>query len=152
MSAFPGVCDALLACLKASAGLSGVGVYDGLQLTYEFSVDGVAVGHDGTVDDDDVNMGSVTAQYSTLGAKARLENGTVNCFLWSTDGGTDTTARRTRAFALFSAVESAVKSDPTLGGVCLMATVASADISLRQTTQGVAVLMPFTVTYQARVV
>ena len=146
------MCDALLAAFKASAGLTGVSVYDGLQITQEFASDGVAVGHDGTVDDDDVNVGSVTAVYFTLGAKARMEDGTVNCWLWSLDGGTDTTARRSRAFALFAAVEAAVKADPTLGGACLIASVASADISLRQTTQGVAVLMPFTVTYQARIV
>ena len=152
MSAFPSVCDALYAAIKASGSLTDVGVYDGLQVTMEFTNDGVAVGHDGSLDDDDVSQGSFISEYGTLGAKAKYEDGTVNCFLWSLDGGVDVTARRTRAFTLFAAVESVVRTDPTLGGVCLLGNVASGDPSLRQTTQGVAYLMPFTFTYRARLI
>jgi hypothetical protein len=150
MSAFATVCDNMLTALRASSALSGVGIYDGLQVTMEFTTDGIAVGHDGSTDDDDVSVGSVSQDYAPLGAVAKYEDGTVNCFLWSLDGGTDVTVRRTRAFALLAAIEVAVKADPTLSGACMLANVASADISLRQTTQGVAILMPFTLTYRAR--
>jgi hypothetical protein len=152
VSAFPTVCDALLTAVNAASGLTGVGVYDGLQVTMEFTTDGVAIGHDGSIDDDDVSQGGFTSEYGPLGAKAKYEDGTVNCFLWSLDGGTDVAARRTRAFALFTAVESAVRNDPTLGGVCLLGNVSGGDPSLRQTTQGVAYLMPFTFTYRARLI
>lgn len=148
-TAFPSVVNALLATLRASADLTGVRVFDGPEVDSSFPGDAIAVGHDGT-DDGDVRAGSGRQTYQELGNRKQFEDGTVECFLWSWDGGTSLSARRARAFVLLSAVDTALRADVSLAGACIYSTLDSHETSYRQTTAGSAVVINFSVAYRAR--
>jgi hypothetical protein len=148
-TAFPAVVAGIISQLKASSDLSAVRIFDGIEVDSTYPGDFIAVGHDGS-DDGDVTAVSLTQTYDQIGAKKMFEDGSVDCFLASWDGTTDLTSRRTRAFALMSAVDTAIRLDPSLSGSCLFAGIAQSTTSYRQTNAGVAVVISFTITYKAR--
>lgn len=55
--------------------------------------------------------------WAALGNKARNETIDIPCYADSLSGSTDPAARRAAAFALFGTAETAIRADPTLGGV-----------------------------------
>ena len=79
-----------------------------------------------------------------------VEQGSINCSLWSQDGTTDLTARRNRAFALLQAVDSVVRAEKTFSGACLYSILTTNAIGYRQTQLGAAVVIDFTISYQAQ--
>lgn len=150
-SAQPAFIAAVLTALKSASSLSSVRVFDGIEIDQSYPGDAIAIGHDGNTETDEVNAGSIVQEYKQLGAISKFENGTVNCFLWSTDGGSDLTSRRIRAFNILGAIESVVRSDVSFGGVVMFSGLETGSFTYRQTTVGAAVGITFTLTYQAKI-
>ena len=148
-TAFPNVVDAIITRLGAASSLSGVRIFDGAQIDFSYPGDAVAIGHDGTFGDTEMQIGNIQNNPFAF-TDLHEEQGIINCSLWSQDGTTDISARRTRAFALMSAVDTSLRSDPTFSGACLYSILSTNAISYRQTDVGVAVVIDFTINYQAQ--
>ena len=146
---FPTMIDKIIVALNGSASLTGVRVFDGAQVDQSYPGDAIAVGHDGSFGDIEMQIGNI-ANTPFAFTNLHEESGSINCSLWSQDGTTDITTRRTRAFALLSAVDTALRVDPTFGGTCLYSILATNSISYDQTGFGVAVKINFSINYQAQ--
>lgn len=149
ITALPQVINGLIAQLNASSALSGVRIFDGIEIDSSYPGDFISVGHDGS-DDGDVTVSNTTQTFQQLGNLKQFEDGQIECFLSTWDGGTSLTARRTRAAAMISAVDTAIRADVSLGGSCLYSQIASFSFVYLQTTNGAAVNINFTVSYRAR--
>jgi hypothetical protein len=150
-SAQPTFIAAVIAALKAAESLSGVRIFDGIEIDQSYPGDAIAVGHDGNTETDEVNAGSIVQEYKQLGAISKFEDGTVNCFLWSTNGGSDLTSRRVRAFTILGAVESVIRSDVSFGGTVIYSGLETGAFTYRQTQVGAAVGITFAITYRAKI-
>jgi hypothetical protein len=148
-TAFPTMIDKIITALGASSSLTGVRVFDGAQVDQSYPGDAIAIGHDGSFGDIEMQIGNI-ADTPFAFTNLHEENGSINCSLWSQDGSTDIAARRTRAFAILSAVDTALRVDPTFGGTCLYSILATDSISYDQTGFGVACKINFTINYQAQ--
>lgn len=145
-SRIPAVIDALVSTLTAA--LPNVSVFDG---PFIDTPDGdyVTVGW---TPDGETTTGSQV--WAGLGAKARDETIDVPCYCDSFSGSTTVSTRRNAAFALLSAAENAVRSDPTLGGAVLnpgWAEIGSYSERQEQTDAGVAVGVVFHVLVKTRI-
>jgi len=150
-SALPSFTTAVITALQGASSLTGVRVFDGIEIDNSYPGDAIAIGHDGTIDSDEVSAGSIVQEYKQLGAISKFENGTLNCWLWSANGGTDLTSRRVQAFNLLSSVEAVVRSDVSFGGVVMFSGMETGSVTYRQTTVGAAVGINFTLVYQAKI-
>jgi hypothetical protein len=148
-TAFPAVVAGIISQLGASSALTGVRIFDGVEIDSSYPGDFIAIGHDGT-DDGDVSAVTIRQTYDQIGAKTMFEEGNIDCMLVSWDGSDNVTARRTRAFALMSAVDTAIRSDLSLGGSCLFSGVDQSTTYYRQTNAGAAVVVTFSISYKAR--
>lgn len=148
-TALPQVIDALVAQLQAASALSAVRVFDGIEVDGSYPGDAIVVGDDGG-EDGDVTAGSGRQSYDTLGARSMYEDASLDCYLWAWDGSTDIRSRRIRAFQIFSAVDTAIRADPSLGSTCLYAGISDFSVAYRQTSNGAAVVINFSVTYRAK--
>jgi hypothetical protein len=148
-TAFPAVVAGIISQLKASSDLSAVRIFDGIEVDESYPSDFIAVGHDGS-DDGDVSAVSIRQTYETLGGKHMFEDGSIDCFLACWDGSDNVAARRTRAFQLMSAVDTAIRTDLSLGGSCLFSGIDQHTTNYRQTNAGAAVVITFSITYKAR--
>lgn len=148
-TAFQQVIDGLVAALNASPALSGVRVFDGLEIDFSFPGDAIVVGSDGS-EDSEVTAGSTSQDFAELGNMHQWEDGIVNVAVWSWSGGTSMRDRRTRAFELQSAIDTAIRANANFGGVCQYARISSSSITYRQTDAGAAVLLGLAVSYRAR--
>ena len=149
-SALPTFITNVLAALNAAPALSGVRIFDGPEIDTSYPNDWIAVGHDGS-DDGDFEAAAASQEYAPIGALRKNEDGALSCVLSTWDGTTDITARRVRAFALLAAVEDVVRADPSFSGAVLWAGLESFQLQYRQTNQGAAVEIPFSLTYRARI-
>lgn len=148
-TAYPQVIDGLIATLSGASALSGVRIFDGPEVDMSYPNDFIAVGHDGS-EDGEVSVANVTQTFQQLGNMKQFEDGTVECFLSTWDGGTSLSARRTRAGVLLSAIDTAIRANATLNGSCLYSSIASHQMTYLQTDVGAAVNINFTITYRAR--
>jgi hypothetical protein len=148
-SAFPQVINALISQLGSAAGLSGVRIFDGVEVDWSYPKDFIAVGHDGS-DDGQVTASSTTQTYQQLGNIKEFEDGQIDCFLSCMDGTTNLTALRTRAATLISAVDTALRADASLGGTCLYSILSNTSMTYIQSANGAAVNINFSVSYRAR--
>lgn len=146
---FPLLVDALITALGNASSLSGVRVFDGAQVDESYPTDAVAIGHDGSFGDSEMQAGNIT-NIPLAFTDLHDESGAISCSLWSQDGSTDISARRTRAFALLSAIDTVIRTDPTFGGIVFYTILESNSISYRQTQLGVAVVLDFTIRYTAQ--
>ena len=149
ITAFPTVVDNLIAALRAAPALSGVRVFDGIEIDSSYPGDFIVIGDDGS-EDGEVTAGSGNQSFLELGNLKQFEDASVNCMLASVSGGTSLTARRVRAFQLLSAIDTAIRADVSLGGACMYSTIDTWQPSYRQTDAGAALIITFTVTYRAR--
>ena len=140
----------LISSLQGAGSLSGIRVFDGLEIDNTYVGDFISIGCD-NVDSDEIINGSFRQEYKQLGAVTKFEYGTVNCLLASTDGTVDTASRRTQALTLLAAVENVIRADVSLGGIVIWSDFATGQMSTRQTAQGVGVLINFQITYQAKI-
>ena len=148
-TAYPQVIDGLIATLSGASSLSGVRIFDGPEVDMSYPNDFIAVGHDGS-EDGEVSVANVTQTFQQLGNMKQFEDGTVECFLSTWDGGTSLSARRARAGVLLSAIDTAIRADSTLAGSCIYSLLSSHQMTYLQTDQGAAVNISFTITYRAR--
>ena len=148
-TAIPQVINGIISTLGASSALSGVRIFDGPEVDMSYPSDFIAVGHDGS-EDGEVSVANVTQVFEQLGNMKQFEDGTVDCFLSTWDGGTSLSARRARAGVLLSAIDTAIRADATLAGSCLYSLLSSHQMTYLQTDQGAAVNISFTITYRAR--
>lgn len=150
-STMPAFTTALVNALKGASSLSGIRIFDGIEIDMSYPGDAIAVGHDGNLDGDEVSASSIRQEYRPLGAISKFEHGSINCFLWSANGTTDIATRRTQAFTLLGDVESVIRADVSFGGVVQFSAMEQGEIRYRQTTNGVGVGILFTITYQSRI-
>lgn len=143
--------EAVIAAFKAQADLTGVRIFDGIEIDLSYPGDAIAVGHDGNLDTDEVYPGTFKQEYKQLGAISKFEDGTLTCFLWSSNGIANITARRERALALLAGAEKAIRADVSLGGVVMYSGIESSQFIYRQTTLGAGVGLIFTITYRAKI-
>jgi hypothetical protein len=151
VSTMPAFTNALITALRGASSLSGIRIFDGIEIDMSYPGDAIAVGHDGNLDSDEVNASSVRQEYRPLGALSKFEHGSISCFLWSANGATDITARRAQAFTLLSNVEAVIRADVSFGGIVQFSAMESGDVRYRQTTNGVGVGILFTIAYQSRI-
>ena len=148
-TALPNLIDAVVAALKAASSLSGVTIYDGIEIDSSDPLNWISIGHDGS-EDGEVIAANVRNEYKVLGAKSMYENGSLNCTLVSWTGDTNLSACRTSAYSLLSAVDTVIRTDPSFGGVVLWSGLENHTPTYLQTNQGSGVQINFTIFYQAR--
>lgn len=150
-SALPTVISNLVSTFKAASSLTGVVIYDGIEIDREYPNDMIAVGHDGNLDSDEVNAGSVRQRYESLGARNKMENGVVNCVLWAQNGTADLTSLRTRAFTTLGAIETIIRTDASLSSSVIYSDLDQGQMSYIQSNEGGGVQIAFTISYTAKI-
>jgi hypothetical protein len=150
-SAQPAFIAAVITALKGASSLSSVRIFDGIEIDNSYPGDAIVIGHDGNMETDEVIAGSIRQEYKQLGAISKFEDGTVNGFLWSANGGSDLTSRRTQAFSLLGSLENVIRADVSFGGVVMYSGMELGSVTYRQTTVGAAVGITFTITYRAKI-
>lgn len=149
-SAIPDVITALVAAAKAA--LSTVTVYDGFGVS-EDPGDFLMVGVDDPDRPDAAFAGSSRQGWATTGAQgARDEEGDITCAALSWNGNGDQQSARTAAFATCAAVETLLRTNPTLGVSSLLWTSYGTDTQLSQSqdNNGALALVVFRVAFRAR--
>jgi hypothetical protein len=117
----------------ADAGIVFVGVSDADETTYAEAVTG-------------------SQHWAQLGGKMRDEQFTIHCVAVAWNGNSDALAAMDGAHALMGAVENAIVSDPTLGGVLLFAVgITSHGLKFTADNQGVSAHVPFDVECRTRI-
>lgn len=151
-SRVPAAVDALLAILDASAALDGVSIVDGPPTTNLSDSDHVFVGYQPGAE----SSVTLAQNFNSAGARTRDEDFTIACYAESRSGDTDMQARRSRAFALVAAVETALRATdaaptaPTLNGTVLWAHLTAGNLMQGQS-QGAQAGVEFTITCRARI-
>jgi hypothetical protein len=148
-TAFPTVIQNIITALQNAASLTGVRIFDGAEIDFSWPGDAVAIGHDGSFGDVEMQVAQVTNTPFAF-TDLHQEEGAISCSLWSQDGSGNLTARRVRAFALMSAVDTVIRQDPTFSGACLYSILTTNAVSYRQTEFGAAVVIDFSISYQAQ--
>lgn len=148
-TALPQVIDGILTAFNASAGLTDVRIFDGPEIDSSYPGDFIAVGHDGS-EDGEVSVSNVTQSFEQLGNLKQFEDGNVDCWLATWDGGTSLSDRRARVATLLSAVDTAIRADVSLGGACIYSSLSNHQMTYIQANNGVAISVTFTITYRAR--
>ena len=149
ITAFPLLIDAIVAALRAASSLSTATIYDGIEIDSSDPTNWISIGHDGS-EDGEVVAANLRNEYKQLGAKSMFEDGSINCTLSSWTGDTNLSVCRTSAYALLSAVDTVIRTDPSFGGVVLYSGLESHTPTYVQTSQGAAVQINFTIYYKAR--
>jgi hypothetical protein len=147
--AFPTMIDKIITALGAAATLTGIRVFDGAEVDDSYPSDAIAIGHDGSFGDAEMQAGSITNNPQNF-TDQHQEDGSISCALWTQDGGTDLTAKRTRAFSVLSKIDTVIRADPTFTGTCFYSYLQSGNVGYAQTQMGSAVIITFTITYQAQ--
>lgn len=148
-TALPYLINAMVTQFKSAPSLSGVTIYDGIQIDSSDPTKWIAVGHDGT-EDGEVTAANVRNEYKALGAKSMFEDGVVNCTLSSWSGDTDLSSLRISAYDILSAVDTAIRLDPSFGGVVMYSGLETHQTTYIQDNQGAAVQINFTIFYRAK--
>jgi len=147
--AFPTMVNKIITALGAASSLTGVRVFDGAEVDFSYPGDAIAIGHDGSFGDSEMQVGNIQDTPFAF-TDLHEESGTISCSLWSQDGSTDIASRRTRAFAVLNAIDTVIRSNSTFDGTCLYSILSANTVSYRQTDMGVAVVLDFTISYQAQ--
>jgi hypothetical protein len=146
---FPLAITALITNLGTSSSLTGVRVFDGAEVDLSYPKEWIAVGHDGSLDTSEMQIGSVSNTPLAFG-DYHQEDGVINCTLVAQSGTSAFSALRTRAFALLSAVDTAIRADTTFGGNGFYTLLGTYSVNQLQTDLGAAVQIDFAVAYQAQ--
>jgi hypothetical protein len=109
----PAVIDALVAMCEAAAGLEGVKVHDGPQVTSAPLTSVICIGWDG--DEDNSEAVQSQQEWAAIGQKAKDETIQIPCAAIAWTGSTNVKTVRDRAYELVGAVEDALRADPSLG-------------------------------------
>ena len=106
---WPLIVARLLALLPTLSGWSGVTVIDGPLISADVPTDYITVGY---VADDQAGTGNTTQDPNGF---QYVEIGTVRSQLNCETGDSDVAGMRARVFALYNAIDAAVRADRTLG-------------------------------------
>lgn len=147
--AFPTMVNKIITALGAASSLTGIRIFDGAEVDFSYPGDAIAIGHDGSFGDSEMQVGNIQDTPFAF-TDLHEESGTISCSLWSQDGTTDIASRRTKAFAVLSAIDTVIRSNSTFDGTCLYAILSANTVNYRQTDMGVAVVLDFTISYQAQ--
>ena len=147
--AFPTMVNKIITALGAASSLTGIRIFDGAEVDFSYPGDAIAIGQDGSFGDSEMQVGNIQDTPFAF-TDLHEESGTISCSLWSQDGTTDIASRRTRAFAVLSAIDTVIRSNSTFDGTCLYAILTANTVNYRQTDMGVAVVLDFTISYQAQ--
>lgn len=140
---------ALTAAFQAAGSLAGVRVVDGPQVTGDASQEWLFVGFDGG-DPTEHNEAALIEQDMMTFARGKKESAEIKCASVVVSGNPDIVVLRQRALAIFSAAESVIRADMTLGSLVMHAFVANFNYIPSQTDKGAKVRVVFTVKYQAQ--
>ena len=142
MTAIPEVLDALTELWRASplvqeAGIRPDQILDGPPVTYLYS-EGVAIG--ASREDNSVEFFS-----SATGLDTQDERFNVNCITWAGYGDTTFKPLRDKCDSFLAALDNALATDRSLGGVISNAWLTSGAITQEQTGNGALVMVEFTI-------
>lgn len=143
------VCLALTALWSAAPALEGVRVVDGPQANSEDANEWLFVGYDGDTLDPNSEGANATQDWMAF-AKTKQEDGEITSAVVVRSGVVDIPTVRARAFALVSAAEDALRTDPLLGGVVMQSHISEQRYFPTPSTSGCKVRVVFTVTYLAQ--
>lgn len=143
---FGAVIDALVTLVGTT---SAQEVYDGPPNTTTAATDYVVIG--GTEDPDD-EPSSFDQNWNGLGRNGKVETGEITCAILVGTGDDDVKTVRDRALEILGEVETAVRDDPSLGGVLTggWCQVSGGRHVQRRNSQGLYVRVLFTVAYQTK--
>jgi hypothetical protein len=150
-SALPTFTNAVITAFRNASSLSGIRIFDGIEIDQSYPGNAIVVGTDGSMEGDDVLAGSARQEYKQLGAISKFEDGAITCTLWAANGGTNLTTLRATAFSILGSVETIIRSDVSFGSVVMYSGIDSYQMGYRQTTVGAAVVINFTITYRAKI-
>jgi hypothetical protein len=141
------VVDAIVAALTAA----GVKTWDGPVLTGDFDA-AVFVGYDASPDGDFRAAALDQSWSQSVGSARRDETIEVICAAWALVGGDSTKGARDAVQALFTAVETTLRANPSLGfSPPCVAEVKPRELFCEPTDQGYQVWLTFSIYVRTRV-
>lgn len=144
--------DDVMAGLKtiwtALPALAGVPVYD-LPVTAAADLRLVLIGDDG--DPESTALATYEQDWVDLACTRREEIGEVPCSAIAQSGSTNVEDRRAEVSALVAAIAASLRSDMTLGGLVMSATLTRGLAKGLQNGAGSAVVAPFIIRYRAHI-
>jgi hypothetical protein len=146
---FATLVDNLISTLKAAVSLAGIPIYDGMEVDESYPGNAIAIGHDGSFGDAEMQIANVATPPFAFG-NILAEDGVITCCLWSESGTTGFSARRIKALSLLSNVDTAIRAASTLSGAAFFSHVDGYRVAYRQTTSGSAVILVFSIAYQSQ--
>lgn len=146
---FPTMIDKIITALGSASSLNGIRVFDGLEVDESWPGSAIAIGHDGSLGETEVQIGDIRNTPLNF-TDVHEENGTISCSLWATDGTASLTALRISAFTILQAIDTVIRLDPTFAGTCFYSYLESNTVNYRQTQFGAAVVINFNIIYQAQ--
>lgn len=146
-STVPAAMTNLVAIFRAEAGLAGVTIRDGPELTDAAATEVLAVGYLGP-DDDSTASGAYA--FGDLSARTSRETYTIVCAIAVAHGDEeDVTGARARALALYNAAGNALTNNITLRGAVMKAGLGGWSLRQDQATGGMYERLRFEVTVDA---
>jgi hypothetical protein len=143
------MCLALTALWQATGALTGVRVADGPQATSEDSNEWLFVGYDADPLDDTSEGASAMQDWMAF-AKTKQEPGEIVCAVVVRSGEVTISAVRSRAMAIVSAAEDALRIDPLLGGLVMQMWLSEQRYIPTVNRDGANARVVFTVSYLAQ--
>lgn len=142
MSSIPTALDALVAALRLAPDLSDVTIYDGPVGTNQ-EQDELIIG-------DGPDAVAVDGDQSPEGLNSQVESYDIACraTVWRGDVA-EAKPVRDRLFEIYAAVETTLRSDPTLAGAVLSALPSAQTLSPRQENAGLLMDLVFTIRVSA---
>ena len=146
-STLPQAMTNLVAILKAEAGLAGVTIKDGPEVTDSDATEVLAVGYLGPDDD---SSASGEYAFGDLGSATNRESYTINCAIAVAYGDEgDIAGARARAFAIYAAAGKAVTDNITLRKAVMKADLGAWSLRQDMATGGMYQRLRFDVTCDA---
>lgn len=152
-SAVPAAIDALVALLRADAGLNHARILDGPPAQNFTERDRVYIGWSPGSD----AAAEMQQSFASAGARQRDEEASISCYIESHRGDTLVRNRRVCVFEMFAVIEAALRATseeptkPTLGNAVLWCEVAAGSLTQTQTDSGALAGLAFTVNFRARI-
>lgn len=146
--ALPTLMTNVIAAFKAASSLSTATIYDGAEIDKSNPNNWIAVGHDGSEGLSEFRVADSRNEYETFG-EGHSEDGVLHCFLVAQDGGSTLTQLRLTAYTLLGAVDTVIRTDSTFSGAVQKSWLETHSTGYRQTNQGGAVDIHFTLAYKA---
>jgi hypothetical protein len=147
--ALPVLIDNVVVAFSGASSLSGVMIVDGPELNAVSEGEVIVVGHDG-VPAGEIPAANSSNLYVTLGARRMNESGSLDCVIRSyPKTTTNLKTLRDRAYALLSAIDTIIRTDPTFSGSVQRCGLGKSNLSYAPVQQGFGIKLTFTIDYEA---